>query len=418
MDGRATGIPTFLPDGRHFLYWSGQEAAAAIWVGDVDGGAAKILLPEFAPALYAAPGWLIYIRNGTLVAHAFDADRLELAGEPRPIASVPLIGAWARGGRLSLSETGALLVQNASEYDYQLTWHDRAGARIGTMGPVRTVAVQAFPRISPDGARVVAQWFDPVTANQDLWIGDVVRGTFDRLTTNPAMEQLAVWSADGASVLTTTSRNGVNGIYRISVAGDNEQNVATGTVFPADTSPDGKWFFFLRRGETTRMDVWVQPTGDNQAARAILHSDADELSPEVSPDNRWLAYASDVSGTSQVYVGRLGLDGAVSGVTRVSTDGGSQPRWSRDGRELFFVNASQGLLAAQFMTASVNGRAGSFEHEAPKPLFKARMVPLPGIRRDYDVSLDGRRFLIGTAAGNATASPATILLNWPVALER
>jgi Tol biopolymer transport system component len=394
-------------------------------VGSIDSSETKELLPDFGPAIYAKPGWLIYIRNGTLVAHAFDADRRELFGEPEPISTAPQGTNWTQGARVSVSDTGTLVIQNATTYDYQLWWYRRDGKSIATFGPVRKVTVAEFPRISPDGKRVVVQRFDPATQNQDLWVGDLARETFDRLTTNPALEQLAFWAPDGRSVFASTFRDGVNGIYRIPVGGGPEKLVTKGTVFPGDLSPDGKLFFFFQRGEATRSDVWVQPYSDAAAdpaagpARAIIKSESDEVHAQVSPNGQWLAYMSDITGTNEVYVRPLMTDGSVgSDATRVSTGGGVQPLWSRDGKEIFFVNAAQGYLSAQLMAVPIKPSTTAFEFGQAKALFKIRMLPTQSVIRDYDISPDGKQFLIGTALGDGRATPATIVLNWTAGLGR
>ena len=417
--------PHFLPDGRHFLYVSNRGSTNVLMVGSTDSTETKELLPDFAPAVYARPGWLIYIRNGTLVAHAFDADRLEFSGQPEPISTAPMGANWAQGARVSVSDTGTLVIQNATAYDYQLWWYRRDGKSIATFGPVRKVTVAEFPRISPDGKRVVVQRFDLATQNQDLWIGDLARETFDRLTTNPAQEQLAFWSPDGHSLFVSTSRDGVGGIYRIPVGGGSEKLIAKGTLFPGDLSPDGKSFFFFQRGAATRSDIWVQPYPGTAAepatgpARAIINSESDELHAQVSPNGQWLAYMSDITGTNEVYVRRLMPDGSVGPeAMRVSTGGGVQPLWSRDGREIFFVNAAQGYLSAQLMAVPVTNSTTSFEFGQAKALFKMRMLPTQSVIRDYDISLDGQRFLIGTALGDARATPATIILNWTAGLGK
>jgi Tol biopolymer transport system component len=424
---RETGhrYPHFLPDGRHFLYASNRGPAWALMVGSIDSSETKELLPDFGPAIYAKPGWLIYIRNGTLVAHAFDADRRELSGEPEPISTAPQGTNWTQGARVSVSDTGTLVIQNATTYDYQLWWYRRDGKSIATFGPVRKVTVAEFPRISPDGKRVVVQRFDPATQNQDLWVGDLARETFDRLTTNPALEQLAFWAPDGRSVFASTFRDGVNGIYRIPVGGGPEKLVTKGTVFPGDLSPDGKLFFFFQRGEATRSDVWVQPYSDAAAdpaagpARAIIKSESDEVHAQVSPNGQWLAYMSDITGTNEVYVRPLMTDGSVgSDATRVSTGGGVQPLWSRDGKEIFFVNAAQGYLSAQLMAVPIKPSTTAFEFGQAKALFKIRMLPTQSVIRDYDISPDGKQFLIGTALGDGRATPATIVLNWTAGVGR
>jgi Tol biopolymer transport system component len=413
--------PYFLPDGRHFLYAS-QRPNFTVVVGSLDSTETKVLLPDWGPAIYASPGWLIYVRNGTVVAHPFDADRLELSGDAVPISAEPLKGAWPQGGSLSVSDTGVLVAQGGAQYGYQLAWLDRSGRQTGTIGSARQTPVAEFPRLSPDGRRVVVQRAGPASQNLDLWIGDLARGTFDRLTTSPALDQLGLWSRDGASVLWSTTRNGRNGIHQVSIRGGDEQPIVRGTVFPVDVSPDGRWLFYVQRAETTRGDIWVHSMAAGAsppaADRVIVNSDADELCAQVSPDGQWLAYSSDVTGNAEVYVRRLGADATVGEATRVSTGGGAQPRWSPDGRELFYVNAAQGYLSAMLMAVPVRRGGASLEYGEATPLFKVRMFPLPTVTRDYDVSPDGQHFLVGTAVGDVRPAPATIVLNWAAALKR
>ena len=340
--------PSFLPDGRHFLYTAGRDGTMAVMVGSTDSTDVRQVLLNVGAAIYAKPGWLLYVVNGVAVAQPFDADRLELSGRPEPIADITVRGAVPQGTRLSVSDTGTLVIQDAPTYEYSLMWYRRDGKSVSTFGPIRRVSVAEFPRISPDGTRVVVQRFDYATQNQDLWIGDLERGTFDRLTTNSAQEQLAFWAPDGKSVFATTWRSGRNGIFRIPIDGSPEQLLVPGTVFPAHLSPDRKTFFYFLRGATTRSDIWAMPYverglapgADASGARPILNSEADELHGQVSPDGNWLAYMSDVAGVAEIYVRRLESEGRVSTEsTRVTTAGGVQPCWSRDGRELFYVSA-------------------------------------------------------------------------------
>ena len=417
--------PQFLPDGRHFLYSANRVSGNAVMIGSTESDVTQELLPDFGPAVYAKPGWLIYVRNGTLVAHAFNADRLELAGEPAPISSAPMGPNWAQGARISVSDTGTLVIQNATAYEYQLMWYRRDGNSISTFGPLRKTTVGQYPRISPDGSRVVVQLLDPATQNQDLWVGNVARETFDRLTTNPAQEQLAFWARDGGAVFASTSRGGVSGIFRIPVGGGADTLIAKGTVFPGDISPDGKMFYFFQRGIATRSDIWVQPYSGASAEpstappRAVVHSESDEVHAQVSPNGQWLAYMSDITGVNEVYVRRLMTDGSVGAeAIRVSTGGGVQPLWSRDGREIFFVNASQGYLSAQLMAVPITKATTAFEFGAAKMLFKMRMLPAQSVIRDYDISPDGQQFIIGTAMGDARSTPATIILNWTAGIGK
>ena len=317
-EGGGDRYPVFLPDGRHFLYSSGRNVGIqAIMVGSLDSIDAKELVPNSAPAVYASPGWLLYARNGTIVAQAFDTGRLDLSGEPRTIGTAP-VATWAAGGRFSLSRDGVMVLQNPQAYDYQLTWFDRAGQQVGALGPVVKTSLVEVPRISPDGRHVVVQRLDLQTRNQDLWIGDVTRGTFDRFTTDPAQEQLPVWSADGQSVICSTARNGGGGIFQFPVTGGDGQLMLKGTVFPSDVSPDGKWLFYGQRGETTRSDIWAlplssaQPTSTGGAPHVVVQSEFDDAQAQISPNGQWLAYVSDVSAVAEVYVRRLTAEGTVA----------------------------------------------------------------------------------------------------------
>jgi serine/threonine protein kinase/Tol biopolymer transport system component len=320
--------PHFLPDGRHFLYLSGRR----VLVGVLDSPETREVLPDFAPAIYAQPGWLIYIRNGTFVAHAFDADRLALSGEPIPLASLSQGMTWEQGARASVSNSGVLVIQEAPVYEYQLAWYNRSGTRIGVFGPPRAANVPSYPRLSPDDSRVVLQVRDPALPGGDLWIGNVERGTIDRFTTTPDLEQLPIWSLDGRFLVCSTSRNQVAGIHRLAVSDGTASLLVRGTVFPSDLSADGKWLFFSQRGESTRGDIWMQALdakaekpGTAASPRVAIQTTADESYPQVSPDSRWIAYNSDLSGDYEVYVRQVKDDGSFSEAERVSIGGGAMP---------------------------------------------------------------------------------------------
>jgi len=412
--------PSFLPDGRRFLYYSsggGTGGAVATFIGSIDSMEVRRLLPD-APAVYARPDRLIYNRNGMLVAQAFDAERLELRGEPQAVAAGPAAANAALGGRFSVSDNGTLVVQDPPTFDYQLTWFDRTGKKVGTLGSVFRSAAPQLPRLSPDGRRVVVQRFD---RRQELWIADVARRTFDRLTT--VFAQLAFWSPDGRSVICNLTRDGVQGIYQLPTGGGDGQLLLQGTVFPSSETADGKWLFYAQSGERTRMDLWalplsgVAPQGGSPNPHPVVNSEFDEQQPQVSPDGRWLAYMSDVTGRFEVYVRPLTADARAGEATRVSTSGGIQPGWSRNGRELFYVNVSRGTSVAEMMTVPVQADGKTFESGVAVSLFEVPMAPTQLIARDYDVSPDGQRFVVGTVVG-APATPVTIVLNWPAVLKK
>ncbi len=405
--------PAFLPDGRHFLYSSGGK----VMVGSLDSQE-PTEIPVTGQAVYAPPGWLLYVRGGVIVAHAFDAGRLQLSGDPVPIAPA---SPWGQT-RLSVSDTGILAFAPPRIYDYQLGWFDRTGAAAGTLGPVVSAIIFQHPRISPDGARVVVHIADPRTeGTRDLWVGDVVRGTFERLTATPSEEQNPVWSQNGRSVFANAlwEEKG-SSVVRFPIGGGPEDFVVseTGTTAsPSDVTRDGRWLLYQQRGRNTRVDVWALPLTDGLASKdakplPLVTSDFDDAAVSVSPNGQWLAYDSDVTGTREVYVRRL-TDGRAGPSVRVTFGHGAMARWSRDGNTLFYVRAPQGYLSAEMMAVPITSSGDSIEFGAAKPLFKARMFPSLGTTtiRDYDVAPDGR-FLVGTVVGPSKGPAATIVLNW------
>jgi eukaryotic-like serine/threonine-protein kinase len=415
--------PSFLPDGRHFLYYSsapggGGGVGVSTFVGSIDSMEVRRLFSD-APAVYARPARLLYNRNGMLVAQAFDADQLELRGEPQPVAAGPAAANAALGGRFSVSDNGTLVVQDPPTFDYQLTWFDRTGKKIGTLGSVFRATAPQLPRLSPDGRRVVVQRFD---RRQELWIGDVARSTFDRFTT--VFTQHAFWSPDSLSVISNSTHEGVQGIYQLPLAGGAERLLLQGTIFPSSETADGKWLFYAQSGERTRTDLWVLPLsrvaspGASPQPHPVVNSEFDEQQPQVSPDGRWLAYMSDVTGQFEIYVRPLTADAMAGEATRVSTSGGIQPGWARNGKELFYLNVSRGTSVAEMMTVPVQADGKTFESGAAVSLFKVPMAPTQLIARDYDVSPDGQRFVVGTVVDGAPATPVTIVLNWPAVLKK
>ena len=300
-----------------------------------------------------------------------------------------------------------------------------------TLAATRKVSVLEFPRISPDGKRLVVQRFDPATQNQDLWLGDLSRRTFDRFTTNPAQEQLAFWTNDGKSIIATTWRNGRNGIFRLPVDGSAESLLVPGTVFPCALSPDGKTLFYLTRGATSRTDIWAVPYVESglapgaspAGARALVSSEADETQAVISPDGRWLAYASDLalSGKYEIYVRRIDVDAngvRASEAIRVTNGGGLQPLWAHNGRELFYINIAKGYREAEMMSLPVTLTGTTVQYGTAVKLFTAPMFSQMSVTRDYDVTRDDQLFIVGTTMGGSRPSPATVLLGWERVLKK
>ena len=414
--------PCFLPDGRHFLFSQGQRVA----VGSIDDPTMRkfVLEDSTGGAVYAAPGVLLYVRNGKVVAQPFDAGTLELSGQPTPIAAASATAPWS-SARVSVSEAGVLAVQSPLGYDYQLAWFDRTGKPDGLLGPARhQVTVSESPRVSPDGRHVVVQRAEArnVVSGRDLWIGDLARGTFDRLTASENFQQLPVWSYDSREIFCVTNRQGgVGGIYSVPINGGEKTLLLAGTLFPSDVTPDGKWLVYMQRGGTTRNDIWVLPLADGRAGgdpHVVVNSPYEDVHARVSPNGRWMAYSSDVSGVNEIYVRSLTPAGQVGEPIRVSTGGGSRPAWARDGRELYYTAPISGDVRVEMVAVPVRTGGAAFEFDAAVPRFKVAIpeAAVPVVS-DYDLTPDGR-FLVGTGTPDTRTPPATIIFNWREALKK
>jgi len=390
--------PYFLPDGRHFLF---QRQLTGIWAGSLDSPETKQILPDDSPFVYTPQGYLVLVRNDALVAQAFDATQLALTGDAMPIVTGQANELGTR--RFSVSDNGVLIWQGKWQRDYQLVWFDREGKQTGTIDAPMKVAIGQDPHVSPDGKRLV------VKRDFNLWVIDLEKGTGLRITST--FSQIPAWSPDGSRLAYT----GDGGLTVKAANGSGEtETLVPGANFPADWSPDGRFIIFLHRGVKTRRDVWARPMSGDRKAYLLLNSPFDETSPQLSPNGRWLAYASDETGNYEIYVESFSADGKLGAdKKRVSTTGGVLAVWRRDGSELFFVAAD-----GQMMSSAVKTGGTEFEFAAPKPLFKTRMMAWVLGFHEYDVSRDGQRFLIGTLIGEPTAPPPTVIMNWPALLKK
>jgi dipeptidyl aminopeptidase/acylaminoacyl peptidase len=413
--------PSFLPDGRHFVYqrFSTAVEKTAIYLGSLDAkpeqqGSKRLVVASDSSAAYAPSadptlGHLLFVRGGSLMAQAFDARRLELDGEAVPIAEgLPDIGL----PMFSVSATGVLAYRTGGAGGLpttQLTWFDRAGKILGTVGEpgqYNTVA------LSPDGTRVAVSRNDPRTAgggfgaqrgNTDIWLHEFSRGTSARLPSDPGMDWMAVWSPDGSRIIFASARDGPMNLYQkvSSGAGNEEALLKSNEVkLSYDWSQDGR--FLLYGVGLQKYGLWVLPlTGDDHKPTPYLQTESNASQARFSPDSRWIAYMSDESGKKEVYV--RPFPAASGGKWMVSKGGGTQPRWRRDGKELFYISADSKLMAVEVATAS-----GTFQAGIPKVLFGA---PIWGggaalnVTR-YDVTADGKKFLINSLPMETTSAPA------------
>jgi len=416
------GDPAFLPDGVHFLYSGGSQGKPEVRLGSLSSPDTTAVV-EGASARFVAPDTLLFERAGTLLAGTFDPARRVLSGDLIPAAADDTQSTNRGDIPYSVSDTGVLVQKNGFAPDYQLVWFDRQGKSLGTVGaPASSVGEGFAPRISRDGTRVAIQIRSSAADRRGLWVIDLLHNLPTRVSSTAG--QYPLWSADSRQIAWLQRIEGAIGIYRLAANGLGSPELlvktgsdAGGTTFPNDWSTDGRFILYHTRGEKTRIDLWAFPLFGDRKPHPVLNTEFDEGPAALSPDGRWLAYRSDVSGTYEIYVQSFTSDGqAGSERVRVSTNGGSQPRFRPDGQELFYL-ANDGHL----MAVAITGHGATFEHGEPKALFKTRTLPpIVEVRFEYDVTRDGQRFLMGTILDGPHAAPPapTIVLNWMETLKR
>lgn len=402
-------FPTFLPDGRRFLFYgySSRSVDTAIFTATIDGSERKLLLKNDSNAAYAAPGYLLFARSSTLMAQRFDAAKLELSGEAFPVLeNVRFIGSFSYSN-FSVSETGTLIFLSGGGSERQLAWFDRAGKEISTAGPTGQYNDIV---LSPDEKKAAIQRVDGSATN--IWLMDLVRGVPSRFTfrtsgddDNPA------WSPDGSVIIYSSTGEGQDGLYRKNSSGAGaEELLAQATVDGngSDWSPDGKNVLFQSTGAKTLSDLWILPLTGDMKPFPLMQTEFNEHHGRFSPDGRYLAYVSDESGGFEVYVQNFPLAG---GKWQVSTGGGAQPHWRRDGKELFYIAPDKSLMAVDVKTSP------AFEASTPHPLFHTRVTSYESPNR-YAVSADGQRFLINSSLSEVNSTPLTVILNWTSQLRK
>ena len=407
-------FPSFLPDGRHVLYFAGSASddTAGVHVVSLDDGASKRIVGAATGAVYSPSGRvLLFVRDGTLLAQAFDVKSLTLAGDPFPIAERVEYGVFNGIVAFSVSDTGILAYGTGSGAlsGLQLTWIDRTGKLIETVGGRESYRGIDLSR---DGKRIAAHRHE--ASGGDVWITELTRGTTSRFTFDATRDNSSpVWSPDGGSIVFGAVRGGKWGLYRkaSSGVGDEERLLESDVqVLPMSWAPDGQSIIY--RVDANAGDQWTLPlTGDRKPV-AVLASPFLESHPQVSPDGRWLAYYSNETGRTEVYVQPFGSG---TGKWQVSVDGGAFPRWRGDSRELFFMNAATN---GRMMAVQVRSSGAIFEADAPKPLFDSGYVNLAhtGNYHTYAVTSDGQRFLIPLPETSVTqenvSAPIAVVLNW------
>jgi len=405
--------PCFLPDGRRFLYLVNAEKPEnrGLYAGSLDSSEKRLILRDASNAAYALPGHLFFVRENSLLAQAFDASRLELAGDPVTVADRVMPGPTTRHAPFSVAPDVLAYRQGGWSFTTQLTWIDRTGRELGTLG---AAGVNEGPSLSPDEKRLTVSRFEPAT-NMDLWTIDLSRNVAERLTADPDFEFHAVWSPDAEQVAFNSTRKGRFEIYRKPANGLGAEQLLFGppsNAIPHDWTPDGRSVLAEFSG-----DIWVVPVSGDQKPFPLLQTRFNESQPRVSPDGRWVAYTSDETGAPEVYVQEVRKSGKR---WRISTHGGLDARWRGDGREIFYLEpgppSSASHVADPMLTAVAVRSGPAFEPGPPQSLFRVRVPDVwMRISKTYAVASQGQRFLFDKVVA-VEPSLVTVVLNWKDAL--
>jgi Tol biopolymer transport system component len=409
--------PFFLPDGRHFLYLVASFGSGAerermgIYVRSLDSKEETFLLSAKSTLAYVPSGYLLFLREQHLVAQPFDARSLRITGEPLPVAENIQYFPQTSGALFSASNDLLVYSTESASVLSRLLWLDRSGREIGVLG---TEGDLANPRISPDGKRVALDIADHHTGNVDVWIYQASGGVATRFTSDPAIDAGPVWSPDGKRIAFMSLRRRHPDIYQRSSsgAGSDEAILASDkTKYLTDWSPDGRFILYRSVDPTTNLELWVLPVGGDAKPIPFLKTTFGVNNGQFSPDGRWVAYASNESGKWEIAVAPFPGPG---GSWKVSSAGGSEPRWRRDGKELYYLAPDGKLMAVEV-------KAGpTFEAGVATPLFQIRRRE-PVSASDlfsYDVSADGQRFLVNSDTGEVTSAPLTAMVNWMAGLKK
>ena len=414
--------PFFLPDGRHFLYSTygartgRAETASAVYVGSLDSSGRTLLLHArsnvaFAPlSAGSSNGHLLYWQEGALEARPFDAKRLRLTGEAFPVAErLRFFGATGTA-IFSVSQNGVLAYQSSPHGEVsQLTWFDRSGKRLEAIGEE---ADYSHPRLSHDGRRIAVAISDSAHY-VDIWVYDLSRRVPTRLTFGPAVNIFPIWSPDDDQIVFASNRRGFHDLYQRAASGTGQDRLlfsaARSMKFPMDWSREAGALAFQNNDTSVNNspDIWVLSVAEGKA-RPFVSSPFREMSPQFSPDGRWMAYASAESGKMEIYVRSFP---ASVGKWQISTNGGSFPRWRSNGKEIYYIAPDNTLMAVEVTTGS------QFAAGTPKALFRSRIKSLD-VGFQYDVSPDGNRFLVNEVPEEKQAQSITVVQNWTAELKK
>ena len=406
--------PRFLPDGRHFMYFTRVGAmgtaveGSGIWIASLDGEEPRRLTHSSSQAEYAS-GYLLFARGDALLAQRFDLGRQELSGDPKPLIEGVAAMSGAAIAAFSVSQQGLLAYQiGGGDLTTQMAWYSREGARLQSLGEPAFISDST---LSPDETLVAITIGDTETGAGDIWIYDLERDIRSRFSFDPSEDVTPIWSPDGNRLVWASSRVADFDLFVKDVegAGNDAQLLVEDEVdIPLSISPDGRYLAYGKGigGGVNGSNLRILPLQGDGEPFDLAATEFNEWGAQFSPDGRWVAYQSDESGRFEVYVTPFPKPGRK---WQVSTDGGSQPRWRDDGRELYYLTPAAKLMAAAVDTTGPGFKIGELEE-----LFDTPRMPVQSFT--YDVTTDGERFLMNTV-GDSAFEPITLVVNWTAEVE-
>jgi len=405
-----TAWPQFLPDGQHYLYivFGGAENENGVYVAKLDGGRGTRLVGGLSRVEFAPPDRLLFVRESTLVAQRFDAGAAKLVGEPVPLAEG--LGISSVGlADFSASRTGSLVFRAGQNVEGHLTWFDlQSGKPVTGDDP----GDGSNPAISPDGRWLATQRSE--AKNQDIWLRDLKRGVSSRLTTDPKREAVPLFTPDGKSVIFSRDE-GKDG--RALVERSLESSAERVLVPPAlvqvalSIAPDGRTLAYAKRrlsGSGAQSDIYFTDLASGGEGKPYAATDFSEFYAAFSPDGKWLAYYSEESGRGEVYVQSFPDPGRK---WQISTQGGWEPIWSRDGRTIYYAAPGNKLMGVDVRISP------TFDAGIPQELYTLPFLNTLA-RNLMVIAPDGKRILINASSGDTSAAPTTVVLNWDAASGR